>query len=91
VVDDNGGDSGVINGGWSLTITTTPVLLSIARQQTNAVVSWTNTVTGYTLQATPSLRPPAWTNVQTAPVGVSGRFVVTNNIAPGAAFYRLIK
>ena len=91
VVDDNGGDSGVITGGWSLTITTSPVLLSITRQQTNAILSWTNALTGYTLQATPSLKPAAWTNVQTAPVDVSGKFIVTNNIASGAAFYRLIK
>jgi hypothetical protein len=91
VVDDNGGDSGVITGGWSLTITTTPVVLSITRQQTNAIVSWTNAAIGYTLQAAPALRPPAWTNVQTAPVEVSGQFIVTNNIAPGAVFYRLIK
>ncbi|HWD90880.1 MAG TPA: hypothetical protein VG938_00895 [Verrucomicrobiae bacterium] len=91
IVDDNGGDSGVITGGWSLTITTAPVLLSIARQQTNAILSWTNGATGYTLQTTPSLKPAAWANVPTAPVEVSGRFVVTNGMGSGRAFYRLIK
>jgi hypothetical protein len=91
IVDDTGSDSGVITGGWSLTITTTPLVLSIAQAQTNAVLSWTNTAVGYTLQRTPSLSPVAWTNVSGVPVVDSGRFVVTNAPLPGSSFYRLIK
>lgn len=91
VVDDSGGDSGVITGGWSLTITTSPVLLSIARQQTNSILSWTNALTGYTLQASSSLTSGAWTNVNAAPVDVNGFFTVTNPATVGSLFYRLMK
>lgn len=91
VVDDTNPDSGVITGGWSLTISTAPVVLSILRDQTNAVLSWTNTVIGYTLQATPTLSPPAWTNVNIAPVVVSGNNVVTNAMTNSTVFYRLAK
>jgi hypothetical protein len=89
VVDQYPTDSGVITGGWSLNITTTPLALSIARSQTNAVLSWTNAATGYTLQATPTLSPPAWTNVTIAPVMVSGNYVVTNSMTNKTLFYRL--
>jgi len=66
-------------------------MLSIAKSQTNAVLSWTNTVIGYTLQATPTLSPPAWTNVNIAPVVVSGNNVVTNAMTNSTVFYRLAK
>jgi subtilisin-like proprotein convertase family protein len=91
VVDDSGGDSGVITGGWSLTLTTAPVLLSITQQQTNAIVSWTNTATGYTLQSTAALSPAAWTNVNIVPSLVGGYYTVTNPMAVNSAFYRLTK
>jgi len=91
VVDDTQENSGIITGGWSLTITTTPLALSIARSQTNAVLSWTNAVSGYTLQASPTLSPAGWTNVGIAPVVVSGNYVVTNAISGKAAFFRLAK
>ena len=91
VVDQYPTDAGIITGGWSLTITTAPLALSIEKSQTNAVVSWTDTVTGFTLQATPTLSPPAWTNVDIAPVVVSGNYVVTNAATDKAAFFRLAK
>ncbi len=89
VVDDTGDHSGVITGGWSLTFTTAPVLLSVAQTQTNAVLSWTNAATGYTLQATPSLSPAAWSTVGITPVEISGRLVVTNAMTNKTMFYRL--
>lgn len=91
VMDDYSQDSGIITGGWSLTITTTPVLLSIAQSQTNAVLSWTNAAAGYTLQTTPSLAPASWTNVNVAPVLVSGYYTVTNAVTNKTMFYRLAK
>jgi hypothetical protein len=91
VVDDYQDDSGVITGGWSLTISTAPVLLSIARQQTNAVLSWTNAAAGYTLQSTLTLAPPAWTNVLDPVTVASGNFIVTNAITTNRMFYRLAK
>jgi hypothetical protein len=91
VVDDNAGDSGVITGGWSLTITTAPVLLSIARDQTNVVLSWTNALPGYTLQSSADLTASVWSNVLTSPVVISGNYTVTNPIATNRLFYRLAK
>jgi subtilisin-like proprotein convertase family protein len=91
VVDDASPDSGVMAGGWSLNITTTPVLLSIARTGTNSVLSWTNTLIGYSLQQAPILSPTAWTNVNTAPVVISGQNVVTNGNGAASTFYRLAK
>jgi hypothetical protein len=91
VVDDNAGDSGVITDGWSLTLTTTPVLLSISRQQTNAIVSWTNSAAGYTLQSSTVLSPPGWTNVSIVPAIVGGYYTVTNPMTTPRAFYRLTK
>ena len=91
VVDEYPSDAGIITGGWTLTITTAPLALSIAQSQTNAVVSWTNTVTGFKLQATPTLSPPAWTNVTIPPVVISGNYVVTNAATDKAAFFRLAK
>jgi hypothetical protein len=89
VVDDTSPDSGVITGGWSLTFTTAPVLLSISRAGTNAILSWTNAATGYALQASPSLSPASWTNVSPAPVIVSGNYTVTNAMTNNSTFYRL--
>jgi len=91
VVDDTDPDSGVITGGWSLTITTAPVLLSISKTGTNAILSCTNAVTGYTLQATPSLKSASWTDVNPAPVVVSGNYTVTNAMTNSSTFYRLAK
>ena len=91
VVDDTNPDSGVITGGWSLTVTTAPVILSLARAQTNAILSWTNVVTGYTLQASPSLSAPAWTNVTIPPANFGGNYVVTNAMTNNTTFYRLAK
>jgi subtilisin-like proprotein convertase family protein len=91
VIDDASPDSGVITGGWSLNITTMPALVSITRVGTNAVISWTNALSGYTLQATPSLRSTTWTNVTPSPVLVSGLYTVTNPITPSELFFRLAK
>jgi subtilisin-like proprotein convertase family protein len=90
VIDDAYPDSGGIDGGWGLTLTTSPVLLSILPAANSVVLSWTNSLAGYTLQTTPNLAI-AWTNALPPPVVVSGRFTVTNNISGATRFYRLIK
>ncbi len=89
VVDDASGNSGSISRGWNLNIDAA-VPLSIARAQTNVVVSWTNAVSGCALQSAPGLSGP-WTNVAPGPVVVSGRYTVTNRVGPGGVYYRLIK
>lgn len=90
VVDDTADDSGVITGGWSLTFSAAPSL-AISKTGTNAILSWTNTITGYTLQATPSLASGAWSNVSLSPVVVGGNFTVTNAMTNASTFYRLAK
>jgi subtilisin-like proprotein convertase family protein len=90
VLGESAPDSGVISNGWSLAISAEPVLLSIALDQTNVVLSWTNAITGFTLQTTPSLQPPVmWTNALPLPATVSGRYTVTNPIIGSGQIYRL--
>ena len=92
VVDDTNPDSGSIAGGWSITVSTMPVLLSITQAETNFVISWTNALAGFNLQTAPSLSSSAvWTNALPPPVVVSGQFMVTNSIVGGSRFYRLKK
>jgi hypothetical protein len=90
VVDDNSSDSGIISGGWSLTFTAAPSL-AISQTGTYAILSWADTITGYSLQATPSLSPAAWTNVSPAPVVIFGHYTVTNAMTNTSTFYRLAK
>jgi uncharacterized repeat protein (TIGR03803 family) len=69
--------------------------LAIVRSGTNVILSWPTNVagfdsTGYTLQSSASLVPPAvWTANSTAPVVVAGRNTVTNPISGARQFYRL--
>jgi hypothetical protein len=65
--------------------------LAITFLGSNLIESWTTNVGPLTLQATPSLTPPAvWTNVGTGTVSGS-RYVMTNPPAGGSLFYRLQK
>jgi len=91
VIDDASPDSGIISGGWSLTIDTTLATLAISRSGTNVVLSWTNAAVGYTLQSTSALNSNAWSNVGVAPVIVNNLFTVTNVTTNLATFYRLAK
>jgi hypothetical protein len=92
VIDDAYPDSGIISGGWNMTITTTPVVLSITPVGSNVILSWTNALVGYGLQTAPSLVPAVtWTNALPAPVMVSGQYMVTNPISGLARYYRLSK
>jgi hypothetical protein len=87
-------DLGAISNGWSLAISAIPLVLNIEQSDTNAVLSWTNLASGFTLQTTPAVSltgPSTWTNAVPAPVVVSGRFTVTNPIAGATRFYRLSK
>ena len=89
VVDDVGGDSGSISGGWSLNLIVA-VPLQAVRYQTNIVISWPGSATNSTLQFSPNLLSSiAWSNVTTTPILTSGRYTVTNPISTGSTFYRL--
>lgn len=89
VVDDTASNDGYIANGWSLSLTTSPILLQIhAADSSHAVVSWPSGITNCTLQAASNLVSSTWTDVVNPPVLVSGQLAVTNPIA-GRAFFRL--
>lgn len=89
VVDDAAGSSGAVSNGWSLNLSLgVPLHLNIG--QTNAVLWWTNAVTGCTLQSTTNLNL-SWSNVTNAQVVVAGKFMVTNALSRAGTFYRLVK
>jgi uncharacterized repeat protein (TIGR03803 family) len=66
-------------------------VLSIAHSGTNVILSWPDTATGFTLQSTANLLPPAWTTVTNTPVIVNSQYTVTNAISTISRFYRLIQ
>lgn len=89
VVDDVSGDTGSIDGGWSLTLSVAVPLL-IGRIQTNIVVSWPTSATNCSLQSSAGLST-LWGDVTNAPASNGGRYYVTNSITGGSRFYRLIQ
>ena len=62
--------------------------LSIALSGTNVVLSWPNSVSGWSLQATPAL-PGTWSNLTIAPLFLNSEYIVTNAVSAPAQFYRL--
>jgi len=90
IVDDASPDAGTISGGWSISIATQPVLLSITQIDTNVVISWTNLLSAFTLQTTPN-PSTTWTNALPLPTLVSGEYIVTNPISGPLRLYRLAR
>ena len=91
VVDDTAPNDGSITNGWSLSLTTSPILLQIhAADSSHAVVSWPSGITNCTLQAASNIVSSTWTDVVNPPVLISGQMVVTNGIS-GKGFFRLRK
>jgi hypothetical protein len=69
--------------------TTIPLLLNIAPEGTNVVLSWTNSATNYFLQCTHDLATGNW-NYLTNQRFVSGnQLVVTNGVGTQNTFFRL--
>ncbi|MCX8156248.1 MAG: DUF11 domain-containing protein [Verrucomicrobiae bacterium] len=88
IYDSQGGDSGVIAGGWNLRIFTAPEL-SLAIAGSNLVISW-HDLPGYTLEGTAALTAnPQWVPVTATPVVREGRRVVTLPLSSGLKFFRL--
>jgi hypothetical protein len=88
IYDSQGGDAGVIAGGWNLRITTAPEL-SLVIQGGNLVISW-HDLPGYTLEGTAALTAnPQWTPVNVTPVVREGRRVVTLPLSSEWKFFRL--
>ena len=63
--------------------------LNINQSGTNVVLSWSALATGFTLQSTTNLVPPAWSTVSPSPVVINGFNYVTNSGTGAALFYRL--
>ena len=88
----NGGDPGVnVEYGtvFSLALGSAPQL-NITPSGTNVILTWTNNATGFTLEFTTNLVPPAvWSTNSTAPVVISGQNTITNPISGTQKFYRL--
>ena len=94
ITDDRGVDSGVIAGGWRLSIQTMPGApapsLSVARAGGNLVISWPDSFAGFLLERTASLvAPRTWTPVGIGPVQGGGRYTVTVPIEGGNSFFQL--
>jgi len=89
VVDDVSGDTGLISGGWTLTLSIA-VPLQIARVQSNMVISWPASATNCSLQSSASLAN-TWSDVTNTPALSGGRNYVTNAITGASRFYRLLQ
>ena len=64
--------------------------LTITHSATNVVLAWPANATGFTLQSTTNLAPPAvWLTNSPAPVVVNGQNTVTNPITSSRRFFRL--
>jgi len=91
---DLGGSSGV-GTVFSLSLPVPPLLLTIIPSGTNVILTWPTNVagfdfSGYTLQSTGDLGPPAvWSTNSPAPVVAAGQNTVTNPITGPQQFYRL--
>ena len=83
----SGGNYSVTGGFWSLFAVQTPgaPLLTITYSGNQAIVSWSPSVTGWTLQTNSNLSTGAWGNYLGAVVNNS----VTNSPPTGNVFFRL--
>jgi hypothetical protein len=83
----HGGNYSVTGGFWSLYAVQTPgaPLLTITHIGSQAIVSWDQTVTGWTLQTNSNLATPTWGNYLGTVVNNS----VTNAPPKGNVFFRL--
>ena len=83
----SGGQYSVTGGFWSLYAVQTPgaPLLTITHVGNQAIVSWSPSVTGWTLQTNANLATPTWGNYLGAVVNNS----VTNAPPKGNLFFRL--
>ena len=83
----SGGNYSLTGGFWSLYAVQTPgaPLLTITHVGNNAIVSWSPSVTGWTLQTNVNLATPTWGNYLGPVVNNS----VTNAPPPMKLFFRL--
>jgi len=71
-------------------VTVSAPQLTILHSGANLILTWPTNATGFTLQSTTNLAPPAvWTTNFPAPVVITGQNTVTNPITGSQKFYRL--
>jgi subtilisin-like proprotein convertase family protein len=87
VVDTQGGDSGMITGGWSLRFVTAPELVVRVVGQ-NFVISWPD-MAGYVVEGSSTLQPGSWQVITASQTVSNGRRSVTIPLASGFKFFRL--
>jgi hypothetical protein len=64
--------------------------LTMTLSETNVILTWPVSATGYRLQSTTNLVSPAfWLTVSNAPFANNGNNTVTNPISGSSMFYRL--
>jgi hypothetical protein len=82
-----GGNYSLYGGFWSIYAVQTPgaPLLTITRLGNQAIVSWSPSVTGWTLQTNANVAAPAWGNYLGTVVNNS----VTNSLPHANLFFRL--
>src|ERR1017187_2637980 len=83
----HGGNYSVTGGFWAIYAVQTPgaPLLTITHSGSQAIVSWDQTVTGWTLQTNANLATPTWGNYLGTVINNS----VTNAPPKGNLFFRL--
>ena len=69
--------------------TLTPPQLAITQTNATTAVSWSSTLTGFSLETSDSLSPPLWQPVTNAPSLYGGTMTVTNIPSARANFFRL--
>jgi len=65
--------------------------LTLSKSGNSNTLSWTNSVSGWTLQGNTNLASGTWVNVGTTPTTVNGMYTVTDVTPAPTKFYRLKK
>jgi uncharacterized repeat protein (TIGR03803 family) len=89
-----GGEAEATAGFDNLTytyFTTIPLILNIAPAGPDVVLSWTNSVSDYSLQSTHDLTSGCWQSVTNSTVVIGNQIVLTNVICGRDTFFRLEK
>ena len=89
-----GGEAELTSGFENLTythFTALPLKLNVTAAGTNALLSWTNSASDYSLQSTHDLASGVWDTVTNPRVLIGNTLVVTNAISRTNTFFRLEK
>jgi YD repeat-containing protein len=76
---------------WTLTITAGPPPIAANSSGTNIVLTWPTNTTGVLLEYTTNLASKTWVTNTAGFYVTNGQYVITNGMAKGSRFYRLLK